>query len=218
MKKLLSITAIIAFMSGQAYAETSKPFYVGVGYQINDINYNNGTTQLSTGSFSYDRGDYFANNFGNINVFAGYQATKNLAVEVGYFQKDRKDKSNGSTGLVWSDNSHALTTASESNLRIINLDAVGNVGLDSQERFKLLGILGVSQINYKYAIGYLDNGASRASESGSDNGFGLNLGVGLEAEVVKNISLRATAKYTRTTSIDFFDDFMTYTIGAKFNF
>lgn len=219
MKKLLLIASIIGLSFGQAYAaDAVKPFYLGAGYQITDVNYNNGSTQISNGSFSYDRGDYFKNNFNNFNIFAGYQAAKNVALEVGYFQKNGQSKSNGSTGLIWSDNSHALTTTSQSDLRVINLDAIGNLALDSQEKFKVLGIIGVSHVSYKYAISYLDNGSTRAGESGSDNGFGLNLGVGFEAEVIKDIALRATAKYTQVSGIDFFDNFMTYTVGAKFSF
>lgn len=54
-------------------------------------------------------------------------------------------------------------------------------------------------------------------QAGQD-GYGLNLGLGLEANIYNNISLRGVIKYTTVNGIDYFDDLVNYNLGIKYQF
>ncbi|MCE3254681.1 MAG: outer membrane protein beta-barrel domain [Rickettsiaceae bacterium] len=220
MKKLILITAILTIYSCKSYAaEVENPFYIGAGYQINDINYDSGNFIRGWLVGTYDGKDYLKNKLDNYNLFAGYQITKNIALELGYFQKNDAKKINNDTGVTWNFGSNPpVRTASKSSLRMINLDAVGNIALDSNERFKLLGILGLSHISHKYKINEFDDTSLVESKARNQRGFGIDVGTGIEADIIKDrASLRATAKYI-ASDIDIIDGIMAYNVGLKLNF
>jgi len=206
--KKLAVAATFALFSTSAYADP----YFGVGYQFNQTNLN---TKTLTG-FSVDLDNYLEKDFNNINLFAGYEFNKNVAVELGYFSKKDENKTNSSTGLIWNDSSGALTTQTKSDLQIINLDGIYSAPIAS--RLNFLAIASVSKIDFKYNVNYLDNGTSRLSDNISDNGFGFGGGIGLEAKIIENVSARITAKYTQTIGIDAFDNLVNYGAGLKYQF
>jgi outer membrane autotransporter protein len=81
-----------------------------------------------------------------------------------------------------------------------------------------LALVGLSKIDFDTQINYLDNGNARDSFSDDQSGYGLNLGLGLEANIYKNTSLRAMVKYISTSSIDDFDNLVNYNLGIKYQF
>ena len=211
MKKIL-LSALVLFALSQAASAAASPKpYVGIGYQLNALNINDD----SINGIVLKGDKFLEDQLSNINVFAGLDFGNNLSAELGFFRKSG-DKTNNSTGLAWIDNNNALTTKSDSTLQIINLDGIYSSPVAST--FKLLAIASISQINYKYDINFLDNGATRASVSIKDNGFGYGLGIGFEAKLIENLSARVTAKYVKTASIDAFDDMLIYNFGLKYGF
>lgn len=220
MKKILLLTAFFAALSFQTQAAVKNPFYLGVGYRVTNVDYKNDTVSLGDGSsFSYDSGDYMADNFANFNLFAGYQIHERLGVEIGYFSKGGKDKSNNNTGLVWIDTDGNVTTKSDTRLTVVDLDAVFNTGFGNQDRFKILGILGAAYVDLESKTDYYDDGALRANDLITDSGIGANIGFGIELEVVKDVaSVRAIAKYTKVMGVVGTDSLASYNFGLKFNF
>jgi opacity protein-like surface antigen len=216
IKKISILASIIAISNG-VNANEIKP-YIGIGYQMSNVNYNTSNVQISDGNISADLGDYFEDNLANFNLFAGFKVKDYLSLEIGYFSSKEEDKSNNSTGLIWTDTSNPLTTNSKSKLQIINFDAIYNHKLDYNNKFNFLALVGLSKIDFDTQINYLDNGNARDSFSDDQSGYGLNLGLGLEANIYKNTSLRAMVKYISTSSIDDFDNLVNYNLGIKYQF
>lgn len=223
MKKYLLSAIIFCTFSIKAYSEDAgKKSYVGIGYQLSNLDYNKNTIQLSNASFKYKGEDYFGNNFANVNFFAGYKVFEDkdldgsVDLEVGYFFKNNVTKNNNSTGTAWNSSGNPVTTRSESNLSVVSLDAIFNHNFN--EYFKILTIGGVSGVFYKNNIDFLDHGITRISDQDKQNGLGFNAGVGSEVKIIKDISARATIKYTAVSGIDAFNRFITYGVGIKYNF
>ena len=86
------------------------------------------------------------------------------------------------------------------------------------DKIKLLGIFGLSKISYDKKISYFDGKSFKNSDNKNQNGYGVNLGVGSEFIIVKNLSVRLTAKYSTASSIDSFKYITSYNIGAKYKF
>jgi opacity protein-like surface antigen len=215
--KKISILASIIVISNGVNANEIKP-YIGIGYQMSNVNYNTSNVQISDGNISADLGDYFEDNLANFNLFAGFKVQDYLSLEIGYFSSKEEVKSNNSTGLFWDSTSNPLTTNSKSKLQIINFDAIYNHKLDYSNKFNFLALAGLSKIDFDTQIDYLDNGNARGSFSDDQSGYGLNLGLGLEANIYKNTSLRAMVKYISTSSIDDFDNLVNYNLGIKYQF
>lgn len=110
----------------------------------------------------------------------------------------------------------AIITTSKSGLKIFNLDAIAS--FDANEKIKVLGVFGVSRVNFENKITYSVAGSPVVNESLKDSGFGANVGFGLEGKITDNFSVRGIAKFTQVSGIDSFDNFMTYNLGAKFSF
>ncbi|MDA9231286.1 porin family protein [Rickettsiales bacterium] len=213
----LSILASVITISSGANANEIKP-YIGIGYQANNLDYKNVNISLDTGNTSVDSGSYFEDNLANFNLFAGFKVKDYLSFEIGYFKSKEENKSNNATALVWTDTLNPLTTNSESKLQIINFDIIYNHKLDYANKFNLLALTGLSKIDFDTHINYLDNGTIRLSESNYQSGYGFNLGLGLEANIYQNLSIRAVAKYISTSSIDYFDNLINYNLGVKYQF
>lgn len=216
IKKISILASIIAISNG-VNANEIKP-YIGIGYQMSNINYNTENVQIRDGNISADLGDYFEDNLANFNLFAGFKVQDYLSLEIGYFSSKEEVKSNNSTGLFWDSTSNPLTTNSKSKLQIINFDAIYNHKLDYSNKFNFLALAGLSKIDFDTQIDYLDNGSTRDSFSDDQDGYGLNLGLGLEVNIYKNISLRGLIKYTTVNGIDYFDDLINYNLGVKYQF
>lgn len=206
------IIILATFMLASIFQNANANPYFGVGYQFNQLNYNS----ASLSGFGIDLDDYLEKDFNNINLFAGYKINDNMAIELGYFSKKDENKTNSNTGLVWTDTSGTLTTNTKSDLQIINLDGI--YSFEANSKLNFLTIASISKIDANSKISYLDDGVSRSSESLDDNGFGIGGGIGLEVELIKNISARIVAKYTHTLGIDSFDNLISYNAALKYQF
>lgn len=206
-------------LSVQAKANDKIAPYIGAGYQFNQLNHQQENFNLSTGSLSVDYDDYLESDFNNFNLFAGFNLKDtNFAFELGYFKSDWESKSNNNTGLVWSDNSNPFGTRADSQLEIISLDAIYNHKIPNHDKFSFLAIGGLSKISFDSTIYFLESGLLRESVSDSQDGYGLNFGVGLEADIIDNLSVRTIIKYTTVNSIDAFDSLVSYNVGFKYQF
>lgn len=212
MKKIALFAAIFCAFLNQANAQDEKKFYAGVGYQFNSLKLKSGEINLIDGyTYEYERSDYVAKDFSNINLFAGYQIEKNLALELGYFSKTGESKSGNFVSVV----GYPVSTTTKSDLKIFNLDAIVSSNLD--EKIKVLGVFGVSHVNFESKLTY-GNYGYYWTQSSKDSGFGANVGFGLEGKITDNFSVRGIAKFTQVSGIDSFDNFMTYNLGAKVSF
>lgn len=206
-------------ISVQAKASDKASPYIGAGYQFNQLSHTQGNASLSTGSISVDYGDYFESDFNNFNLFVGFDLKDtNLAFELGYLKSYWESKSNNNTGLVWPDNLNPFGTRADSQLEIISLDAIYNHKIPNHDKLSFLAIGGLSKISFDSTTYFLESGFLRESASVTQNGYGLNFGVGLEVDVINNLSARTVVKYTTVNGIDFFDSLLSYNVGFKYQF
>ena len=203
-RKLLIATATISiFASSQSLANKNIKPYIGLGYQMSNLYYKT--------EDGIDYNDALEDGFGNFNLFAGTKIEdKNLSFELGYF-KSKEEEKNWNFSQINANNSK-----SKVELEIISLDATYHQEIQQNLNFLLLG--GFSKVSIDGKFNYYNNSAFVQSEDDNQDGYGINLGLGLEAEIAQNIFIRGLAKYTRVNSIDYFDNLTTFSIGAKYQF
>jgi opacity protein-like surface antigen len=209
IKKLSILASIIAISNG-VNANEIKP-YIGIGYQMSNVNYNtiNGL----------DYNNILEDGFSNFNLFSGIKLVdKNLSLELSYFKSKDKNKNDNSylIDLNGDTVADANSTKSKTSLEIISLDAIYHQKINNDFNFLFLG--GLSKISVDGEVDYYNSGSYVLSNSDDQSGYGLNLGLGLEANIYNNISLRGVIKYTTVNSIDYFDDLVNYNLGVKYQF
>ena len=209
IKKISILASIIAISNG-VNANEIKP-YIGIGYQMSNVNYN------TINVLDYD--DILENKFNNFNLFTGIKLIdKNISLELGYFKS--KDGKKNDNSYIWDldndGNFDANNSKSKTSLDIISLDAIYHQKINNDFNFLFLG--GLSRISIDGEIDYYNSASYILSESDDQDGYGLNLGLGLEANIYNNISLRGVIKYTTVNGIDYFDDLVNYNLGVKYQF
>lgn len=196
--KRLSILASIIAISNGVNANEIKP-YIGIGYQMSNVNYS------TKNGINY--GDYAEDNLSNINIFGGIKFIEhNTSIEINYFKSKEESKANVPLDI-------GGFTTSRVKIGLVSLDAVYTQKI-KQSKFNALFIGGLSRISFDAP---LDN-AYILGVSAHQNGYGLNLGLGLEANIYQNTSLRGLIKYTTVNGIDYFDNLVNYNLGIKYQF
>lgn len=208
--KKISILASIILISNGVNANEIKP-YIGIGYQMSNVNYNtiNGL----------DYNNILEDGFSNFNLFSGIKLVdKNLSLELSYFKSKDKNKNDNYYPIDLNGDTvaDANSTKSKTSLEIISLDAIYHQKINNDFNFLFLG--GLSKISVDGEVDYYNSGSYVLSNSDDQSGYGLNLGLGLEANIYNNISLRGVIKYTTVNSIDYFDDLVNYNLGVKYQF
>ena len=209
IKKISILASIIAISNG-VNANEIKP-YIGIGYQMSNVNYNtiNGL----------DYNNILEDGFSNFNLFSGIKLVdKNLSLELSYFKSKDKNKNDNSYPIDLNGDTvaDANSTKSKTSLEIISLDAIYHQKINNDFNFLFLG--GLSKISVDGEVDYYNSGSYVLSNSDDQSGYGLNLGLGLEANIYKNISLRGLIKYTTVNGIDYFDDLVNYNLNIKYQF
>jgi len=226
--KRLSILASVIAISNGVNANEIKP-YIGIGYQMSNIRYGSSDLNISGSSVRFDLENHYEKELSNFNLFAGFKMNKNLAIEIGYFKSKEEDKKSSYTSncCYWWDinlntsfdaGEETLDATSASKLQIINIDAIYNYPINYINGFNFLALAGISKVDFDTKINFLVNDSELSSGSDDQNGYGLNLGLGLEANIYQNISLRGLIKYTTVNGIDYFDDLVNYSLGVKYQF
>ncbi len=187
-RKLIALAASIA--AGMPLAATAGGFYVGAG----------------VGQASYEQSD-FVDNFGDddsfggddtaFNIFAGYQLTDAVAVEVAFHDWGSADD-NYFGGSV------------EVEPQIITLMAVGSAPIGGN--FSLFGKAGVAFSDIDGSISF--DGGEGGTESGSSSSQDLALGGGVQWNI-GNFGIRADALWVDAEDAD---EAMMFGVSGLFKF
>ncbi len=168
--------------------------YAGLEVQANKINYKKVSgINLGDGTVhAINSDDYYATSFTAFPAFfAGYDNDQNLKIELSY-ARISGNKKNDSTGLVWISDSAPVTTKTDTKLNIIGLDFKPYI---KQDNLTMFAILGASLVKSDLKEEYMGAGEVRASAKDSTTTLGGNIGLGVEYEFYKNVTLRAQGKY-----------------------
>jgi outer membrane autotransporter protein len=219
------VTAIALFGSlispSQAVAGYKVVPYLGAGYQLNHIQ--ESATFTYTG-LSADTSDYLENDFNNLNLFAGFGLKgSNFALEFGYFNSKWRGKSDTNTGITWPGTGDpvvydAFGITVDSQLKILNIDIIYNHKIFNHDAFKVLAVAGVSKAYFDSTLYLLREGALDTTVYDNEKGYGWDAGVGLEADITDNLSVRTIVKYTSVNNLAAFDTLLNYTAGFKYHF
>lgn len=176
--------------------------------------YSNDTVALADNTpHTFEWDDHYETNLSGFNFFGGIEVNDNLAIELGYFRSEEKSKNDTYTGLAWVSNNQPITTSSKIQISMASLDAIYKIDAKELEGVKLLLIGGLSHIDVESSIMWND-GSGWSNDS--ENGTGINLGLGSEVSISDKMSLRLIGKYT-TSNISEIDSITSYSIGLKYN-
>jgi hypothetical protein len=219
MRILLAL--IIVLITTAANAQDR--FYLGIETQSSTLSLKDGSIETSNGTFILQADDYYDNKLNSFVPFIGVRINEVAAVELSYFSDD-SFSFNNATGLVWSTgplSGQKINVETRTSLKVYGLDTVYNLKLkDLPLRF--LGIAGVSYIDFDVKESYNDGN----SKQDNPRGLGINLGVGFELDLYKNVSIITKAKYIQTLNVDVknmystrgLDNITNLSTGIKFKF
>ena len=195
MKKyLLSLSLLLASLTS---ANAKSDFYAGIDIQRQDL-------QLETTSFTLGDGSsykpsvskFYETKSYNPNFFLGYNANKNLDIELGYSMSD-EDKRNNSTGLITIDssgNAYNLRTKSTLKTQNISLDLKPSYQIDQNN--SVYGILGLNYVQIKLRESYFADSYELATDNYKKNIFAPTAGFGYKLKIDDNFSVRSQFKYS----------------------
>jgi len=202
--KVFAIAASLTILTtSQSLANENIRPYIGLGYQMSNLDY-----KTESG---VDYGEYAESDLSNINLFAGAKIEEiRTSIELLYFKSSKEVKS---INLPLAAGGSAYTN-SRVQLEQIEINGIYHQKTqDSKINFLFLG--GLSKISFDAP---LDDGYYIIGVPANQDGYGINLGLGLEAEIAQNVFIRGLAKYSRVNSIDYFDNLTTFSIGARYQF
>jgi hypothetical protein len=208
MKKyLLSLSLLLASLTS---ANAKSDFYAGIDIQRQDL-------QLETTSFILGDGSsykpsvskFYETKSYNPNFFLGYNANKNLDIELGYSMSD-EDKRNNSTGIYLDDNgndysSSARAIASTGNSYNINTKSTlktQNISLDLKPSYQIdqnnsvYGILGLNYVQIKLRETFFVYSFGTATENYKKNILAPTVGFGYKLKINDDFSFRSQFKYS----------------------
>ena len=193
MKKyILSLSLILASLTS---ANAKSDFYAGIDIQRQDL-------QLETTSFTLNDGSsykpsvskFYETKSYNPNFFLGFNANKNLDIELGYSMSE-EDKRNNSTGLVTKDswgNLYNLRTKSTLKTQNISLDLKPSYQIDQNN--SVYGILGLNYVQIKLRESFIDN--EILTDNYKKNILAPTVGVGYKLKINDDFSFRSQFKYS----------------------
>ncbi|MFV0625908.1 MAG: outer membrane beta-barrel protein [Alphaproteobacteria bacterium] len=191
MKKfLLTISFVGLFVSSANAVELELKPYVGLDYVYSSVDYKyKGMDKI------------FEENYNSAALNVGAKFHKYFGAEA-FYQKSAEEKKNvlgvGQT---------------KAKFQSFGIDAIGYLPITNYEKFEVLGLVGTGK--YKYTVkGEIP---SYLSVKGSDNGWGLRFGGGLQYNIDEHFAVRALGKYS-WLDVDDIDGMFDFSVGLKYSF
>ncbi len=187
MKKTLLLAGAAVLLSSNVQAMEWKP-YVGLDYVYSMVDLAEGDS-------------YFEDKLNAFAVSAGTRFHKNFGMEAFYQRSEEGEKK------------FFETVKAKDKYQAYGVDFIGYMPLGCEQKFELLGSLG---------LGYYDVDAS-VKEGGyklssySDTGIGYRIGAGMQYNLTENMSARVMARYV-DTDIDALDNIVDVTAGIRYSF
>ena len=195
MKKyLLSLSLLLASLTS---ANAKSDFYAGIDIQRQDLQLKTSSVILGDGSiFKPSVSKFYETKSYNPNLFLGFNANKNLDIELGYSMSD-EDKRNNSTGLVIYDkfgDEYNFNTKSTLKTQNISLDFKPSYQIDQNS--SLYAILGLNYVQIKLRESYYADSEEIGTDSSKKNIFAPTAGFGYKLKIDDNFSVRSQFKYS----------------------
>ena len=195
MKKyLLSLSLLLVSL---ASANAKSDFYAGIDIQRQDLQLettpftlNDESTYKPSVSKFYETKSY------NPNLFLGYNAHKNLDIELGYSMSN-EDKKNNSTGLTKEDfygNVYNFNTKTTIKTQNISLDLKPSYQIDQNN--SVYGILGLTYMQIKLRESSFADSYKITTDDYKKNILAPSVGVGYKLKINDDFSFRSQFKYS----------------------
>ncbi len=188
MKKLIIITTL--FIASYSVNANANTFYVGVSSQQNRLNFNQSHDTIS--DIGYNKASREFSGFIGYEYAQSDSSPYQLSIEASYFT----DKSNlrSVTTLQVIENKDGKVEYEVTNpgfnsdirTNILSLNTINNYHIN--KRISVIGILGLNYANFQFNE-YSTVSNHKASDT--EDGFGINYGVGLTFNPDDKFSLRA---------------------------
>ena len=193
MKKyILSLSLLLASLTS---ANAKSDFYAGIDIQRQDLQLKTSSVILDDGSiFKPSVSKFYETKSYNPNLFLGFNANKNLDIELGYSMSD-EDKKNNSTGLITIDssgNAYNLRTKSTLKTQNISLDFKPSYQIDQNN--SVYGILGLNYVQIKLRESFIDY--EILTDNYKKNILAPTVGFGYKLKIDNNLSVRSQFKYS----------------------
>jgi opacity protein-like surface antigen len=193
MKKyILSLSLLLASLTS---ANAKSNFYAGFDLQRQDLQLKTSSVILDDGSiFKPSVSKFYETKSYNPNLFLGFNANKNLDIELGYSMSD-EDKKNNSTGLITIDssgNAYNLRTKSTLKTQNISLDFKPSYQIDQNN--SVYGILGLNYVQIKLRESFIDY--EILTDNYKKNILAPTVGFGYKLKIDNNLSVRSQFKYS----------------------
>jgi opacity protein-like surface antigen len=196
MKKyLLSLSLLLASLNS---ANAKSDFYAGIDIQRQDLQLKTSSVTLGDGSiFKPSVSKFYETKSYNPNLFLGFNANKNLDIELGYSMSE-EDKKNNSTGLVVVDpifgDEYNFNTKSTLKTQNISLDLKPSYQIDQNN--SVYGILGLNYVQIKLRETFFADSYEIATDNYKKNILAPTVGFGYKLKIDDNFSVRTQFKYS----------------------
>ena len=208
MKKyLLSLSLLLASLTS---ANAKSDFYAGIDIQRQDLQLKTSSAILDDGSiFKPSVSKFYETKSYNPNLFLGFNANKNLDIELGYSMSDQ-DKRNNSTGIYSDDNGNSYSSSSGAvastgnayNVQTKSTLKTQNISLDFKPSYQIdqnnsvYGILGLNYVQIKLRESYFADSYELATDNYKKNIVAPTAGFGYKLKIDDNFSVRSQFKYS----------------------
>ena len=193
-EKISSLSLLLASLTS---ANAKSDFYAGIDIQRQDLQLKTSSVILGDGSiFKPSVSKFYETKSYNPNLFLGFNANKNLDIELGYSMSD-EDKKNNSTGLVIYDefgDEYNFNTKSTLKTQNISLDLKPSYQIDQNS--SLYAILGLNYVQIKLRESYFADSYELATDNYKKNIFAPTAGFGYKLKIDDNFSVRSQFKYS----------------------
>lgn len=198
MKKTLLLAGVACvFAASAANAIEIKP-YVGLDYNYSDA----GIAHHDKVWGYNEKFNAQENNYDSASVVAGAKFGHNFGLEA-FFQQSQNE-----TRQFYGKNT--------SRIQSYGIDALGYLPLGCEQKFELIGSVGVGSYELKTRAMNTD-GESYAERRSKDEGFGYRVGAGLQYNVTENVAVRGMYRHVVVEGSDL--DYMNeYSAGIRYAF
>ncbi len=208
MKKyILSLSLLLASLTS---ANAKSDFYAGIEIQRQDLQLKTSSEILDDGStFKPSVSKFYETKSYNPNLFLGFNANKNLDIELGYSMSD-EDKRNNSTGVYSDDNGYVYassagaiaSTGNAYNVQTKTTLKTQNISLDFKPSYQIdqnnsvYGILGLNYVQIKLRESYYVDSEEIGTDNSKKNIVAPTAGFGYKLKINDDFSVRSQFKYS----------------------